>query len=416
MAASLIITIYLSYILLRNYKKGVIITAMVVQLLAYIGTGIPGVKMYFFLSMLSLCLYFFNKQNLSHDPYPKYIKLASILFLCSFSITLYFSDFRYWDTVIVNAICYFAFPFLLWKCLDSYNRVNYAVHLLIMMMSIGTVFGLIEAFTRVNIIFRFVENVFVLEDFIIDTDTVRFGLKRCNSFFSYFSTYGIAAFVSFVVFYVNSFIFKKKGTWKAVLVFLCVFGAFSTGSRAIFLGLFFACAMLLLRGQFLRSKMGQIFLIITFLVLPFIISIGYQVIDSMVNSDTTKYASGSSEDLRNMQWQACLPYFLDSPIVGNGRMYIWDVVKVEHFELLGAESIWFSILVDYGILGAVAFLFLIFACAKHLTKYNFRLICLPIGYLLILSLSPDTGITYNILISFTVLILRMFQFNNFNCL
>jgi len=397
---------------MRNYKKGVIIIAMTTQLLAYIGTGVPGVKMYFFLSVLSLCLYFLNYRCLSHNPYPKYIKLASLLFLCSFGTTLYFSEFKYWETVIVNAICYFAFPFFLWKCLDSYSRVNYAVHLLIIVMSIATVFGLIEAFTRVNVIFKLVESVFVLDDFYIDADTVRFGLKRCNSFFSYFSTYGIATFVSFVTFYVNSFILKNKGTWNSVLVFLCAFGAFSTGSRAVFLGLFFSCAMLLLRGQFLKSKKGQLFIIVVFFMLPVILSVGYEVIDSMVNSDTTRYAKGSTSDLRDMQWQACLPYFLNSPIVGNGRMYIWDVVKVEHFELLGAESIWFSILVDYGLLGATAFLFLIFACAKHLAKYNFRLICLPVGYLFILSLSPDTGITYNILISFTVLILRMFQFNN----
>lgn len=39
MAASLFFTIFLSYILMKNYKKGVIIIAMTAQLLAYIGTG-----------------------------------------------------------------------------------------------------------------------------------------------------------------------------------------------------------------------------------------------------------------------------------------------------------------------------------------------------------------------------------------
>ena len=414
MYASLIVTILLSFILLKNYKKGVIMIAMTVQLLAYIGTGIPGIKMFFLLSLLSLGLFFVNSKQLSCDKYPQYIKWATLLFLCSFSVTLYSSDFMHWETVIVNAVCYFAFPFLLWKCLDSPMRVNYALKLLLLIMSAGTLFGVIEAFTRKNLIFHVMEELFVFEDFYIDADTIRFGLKRCNSFFSYFSTYGIASYVSFIVFYVNIFMLNKKGAWQSVLVFLCAFGAFSTGSRAVFFGLFLACAMLLFRKQFIRSKKGSTFLAVAFITLPVILTIGYKVMDSMLNSDTSKYASGSSSDLRMMQWAACLPYFLESPIVGNGRMYIWEVVKAKHYELLGAESIWFSILVDYGLLGALAFLFLIFACAKHLARYNFRLICLPVGYLLILSLSPDTGITYNIVISFTILILRMFQFKKYN--
>ena len=152
----------------------------------------------------------------------------------------------------------------------------------------------------------------------------------------------------------------------------------------------------------------------SFLLLPVLLEVGYQVLDSIINSNTSKYAGGSSSELREMQWEICLPYFLDSPFVGNGRMFIWDTVKEANYGLLGAESIWFSILVDYGLLGAFAFLFMIFACSKHLYAYNFRLICLPISYLLIVSLSPDMGVTYNTVLSFTVLILRMFQFSPIN--
>ena len=164
----------------------------------------------------------------------------------------------------------------------------------------------------------------------------------------------------------------------------------------------------------MSTKAGVLFFLTMVVFLPLLTTILYQMIDSMVNSSTSEYARGSSLKMRTWQWKICYPYFMDSPIVGNGRMFIWDVVKKAHSKLLGAESIWFSILVDYGLLGASAFLYLIYACARHLKRCNFRLICLPIGYLLILSLSPDQGITYNVLISFTVLIIRMFQFLNKN--
>lgn len=412
MIAGIILTIFFSTMLLSNYKRGIIMIAMTIQLLSYIGTGIPSVKVYFALSILSLILYFINKPQLSKDKYPTWLKISTIVFLLSFAVTTIASDFMHWETVLVNAIAYFGFPIILWKCLDSKKQIDYAIKWLVIIMTIATLIGLFEAFFRINPVHEIIQKIFVVEDFAFDDTRVRFGLKRCNSIFSYFSTYGIATFVTFIVLYVKVFMLKEKERWLTSLMFLCAFASFSTGSRATFLGLFLALFMLLAQKKFLKSETGITMIVISILLLPVLLKVGYQVMDSMVNSDTSKYASGSSSDLREMQWGICLSYFLNSPIVGNGRMYIWETVKEANYGLLGAESIWFSILVDYGLLGAFAFLFMIFACCKYLYSYNFRLICLPIGYLLILSLSPDTGITYNIIISFTVLILRMFQFSS----
>lgn len=410
MVVSLILTVIFCILILCRFKRGIIISAMTLQLLSYLGTGIPTVKIFFLISILAFILYPMSKKQLSHDAYPKWLTMASCLFLISFALTTVNSGYMHWQTVVVNAFSYFFFPFVFWKCLDSAKRVNLAFSVLVKLMTIAVIFGVIEAFFRVNLVFNLIQNVFAVEDFSFDDDRVRFGLKRCNSIFSYFSTYGIAAFMTFIALYVRCIMFKYKSKWQSALMLLCAFAAFSTGSRATFLGLFLACYMLLINKKFLKTKTGRKFLVISFLLLPVLCVVGYQVADSIINSNTSQYAGGSTSDLREIQWEACLPYFLESPILGNGRLYIWDVVKEAHYELLGAESIWFSIMVDYGILGAVAFLFLIFACGKELWRLNWRLICLPVGYLLILSLSPDTGITYNVLISFTVLIIRMFQF------
>lgn len=410
MVASIIVTILFVLLLLQKFKKGIVITAMTIQVLSYLGTGIPTVKLFFLLSILAFFLYPFFRKQLSADAYPKWLALASLLFLLSFTLTTISSGYMHWQTVVVNAFSYFFFPFIFWKCLDSKRQVLLALNVLVKLMTVAVIIGVVEAFFRKNLVFDLIQNMFVVEDFSFDDDRVRFGLKRCSSFFAYFSTYGIASFMAFVVLYVKCFLLKYKNGWEQKLMILCAFAAFSTGSRATFLGLFLAVFMLLFSKMFIKTKFGVNLLSLVFVLLPVLVVVGYQVADSMINSDTSKYASGSTSDLRSIQWEACLPYFLDSPILGNGRLYIWDVVKAAHFELMGAESIWFSIMVDYGLLGAFVFLFLIFSCSKELWRYNWRLICLPIGYLLILSLSPDTGITYNILISFTVLIIRMFQF------
>ena len=411
MIASIILTVFFCIMLQSDYKRTVVLIAMTIQLLSYIGTGIPSIKLYFALSILAMLLYFPNKKKLSNDKYPKWLTAATIIFLLSFAITTITSDYMHWQTVVVNAFAYFGFPFILWKCLDSKIRVDYAIKVLVIIMTIATLIGVFEAFFRFNPAYDIMQSLFISEDFSFDDNRVRYGLKRCNSIFAYFTTYGTATFMAFITLYVKGFILKEKTRWLPYLMFLCAFASFSTGSRAIFLGLFLALFTLLLERRFLKTKTGVAVICISSLLLPMLLEVGYQVLDSMINSDTSKYASGSTSDLREMQWEICLPYFLDSPIVGNGRMYIWDTVKEANYGLLGAESIWFSILVDYGLLGGFAFLFMIFACCKHLYIYNPRLVCLPIGYLLILSLSPDTGVAYNIVLSFTILILRMFHFS-----
>ena len=157
-------------------------------------------------------------------------------------------------------------------------------------------------------------------------------------------------------------------------------------------------------------KSFKFLFIVCLLILPLVYEYFSTVVDSIVNSNTTKAAGGSSSELRLLQWEVCLPYFLQAPIWGNGRMYIWDVVAPENPLLLGAESIWFSLFVDYGIMGAITYVIMILGCIILLRKYNYRLIFMPIGYFLILFLSPDTGIQYNLLLTFVVLVVKIYKF------
>lgn len=384
---------------------------MTLQFLSYIGTGIVGLKIFTLVAFAAILIYKMKEKGLSKDNYPKPLFVASLFFFVSFTLTLLFSGGMHAGTVVANIGTYFVFPFIFWKCLDSKVQVLRALNILLYLMTFAITLGLIELILQHNYIHDLIESIFVIEDFTIDASSIRFGLKRCNSFFSYFTTYGVVACFSFVIFYVQSFYLKyRRRALLTIMIYLTVFAAFSTGSRAIFLGLFASVFCLFFNMDYLKHSSGRIMILILLLFSPLILNIGFQVLDSIFNSDNSKFAEGSSSDLRLVQWYICLPYFENSPLVGNGRMYIWDVVKEENFELLGAESIWFSILVDYGLIGAFAFLSLIISCLKVLYKWNKRLICLPVAYLLILSLSPDQGVQYNILLTFTILLLRMYQF------
>lgn len=410
MVVGLVITFFFLLLLLHNYSKAIIWIAMTLQFLSYLGTGIGGLKIFNIVVAASILLFFVNKKKISQDPYPKPLVYGSVLFIFSFLITSYSSGWMSLPTVISNIMTYFLFPFLLWKSIKSSKELNLAINIFYYVIAIAIFWGIIEIILRRNVIFEVVESIFVLEDFTINADTIRYGVKRCNSFFSYFSTYGVATFIAFIVFFTKGRWFPDKKHNYVALSILCIIAAFSTGSRAVYLGLFVALLLLLTDRKFIFGKYGVLLFCIVILFSPLFYSICVQIIDSMLYSDKSMYASGSSAELRFDQWGVCEYYFLKSPWVGNGRMYIWNEVSPNNPELLGAESIWFSILVDYGILGALSFICLIIACAVCLFRCNKRLICLPIGYLLILSLSPDQGIQYNILITSTVLLIRLYQF------
>ena len=406
----IIITIFFIFLLSVNYKRGVIIIAATLQMLSYIGTDIPELKIFTVLSAYALLLYFFIPVNLKKksERYPKTLLFSSYLFVVSFLISeIYTRTSHHWGTIVSNIITYFLFPFILWKCLDSKKNIKLYITSLYNIMLIALFWGLLEIVFRKNYALTIIDTIFTLEDFAFDDERIRFGLKRCNSIFSYFTTYGVACLFSFTVFFYSKFKYKIKKQWLTLLVMMMPICAFSTGSRAIFLGLFAILLFLCFQEDFKSSKYYKRFWLIVVLLIPVLTTVLSQVYFSMAHSE--EYGDGSTAELRELQWGACLPSFLQSPIIGNGRMYIWDVVSQEHSILRGAESIWFSILVDYGILGAIAFVNLLFMCGLSLWRVDRRLICIPIGYLLVLSLSPDSGVQYNILITFTIIHIKMYN-------
>ena len=179
-----------------------------------------------------------------------------------------------------------------------------------------------------------------------------------------------------------------------------------SGSRALFVG--FAIILLCLPLRYFFKRKSSYLIAIAFLLI-FLISIPYlnNILDTIVNSNK---GGGSSTEMREWQWEICMQYFNQSPWWGNGRMYIWDVVSVENPLLLGAESIWFSLVVEYGIMGCVSYLLFIicssFAMAKHTYK---NLFFFPIAYLAITSFSTALGMEFNVLLTYMAILIALFQ-------
>ena len=161
--------------------------------------------------------------------------------------------------------------------------------------------------------------------------------------------------------------------------------------------------------QFFKRK--STYVIFVLLIVGGLCSLSYfsDIIDSMVNSDK---GGGSTAEMREWQWDICMRYFVQSPWWGNGRMYIWNVVKPDNPLLLGAESIWFSLTVDNGIIGCANYIVLIIVSAiTMMVRTTKSLFFMPFAYFAIMCFSTQLGMEYNVLLTFMVVLFRMFDFN-----
>ena len=409
---SYILLLFSIVLLLFNYKKGVLITAFIFQPLTYIGSGIGEVNLYYVLAMASFCLLFVKKNVRKLKSYPKLLMFSTTLMACSYLVTNSICRYPNTVTILANILSQFIFPAVLWCVLDSAKTCEYSVKLICFLAMFAFLVMIPEQVFRHNYFTDLLQSSCYLSDFVIDTDTIRYGLKRTNSIFSYFSTCGVFCCLSSFIFWIKIAKENNGRNKYFCLLLIVTFMAFSTGSRAVLLAVFSILIGLYTDRKLMHKKIFKIFFVACIFVLPFIIDPIFDAVDSIVNSDDSKTVSGSSSELRMMQWAICYPYFMQSPIWGNGRMFIWNVVAAQNPLILGAESIWFSLSVDYGIMGILTYCIMILCCSIFLYKIEKRLIFLPICYFLILFISPDTGIQYNQLLSFSILAYKMIEYQS----
>ena len=397
------------YFLLKNFNKGVILIAFTIQFLPYLGTGIPRVKIFTLLSILVgfmwLLKNLFKTKN-STQRYPLVFLIVSLFTAFCYLTTTFVTHNSYLTTVLINLYTYFAFPVFVWYALSTRKNVEYGIRVIISFAFIFAVYALIEFILRDNPIFDFIENNFALEEFADARSDLRYGMHRCNSIFSYTSPFGFASCALFYIFFYLKFKYRCMIMPKKVNILLLIlpFCILFTGSRAIYIGLIPIMLSFVLSSGFLKLKYTRFILCVLIVSLPFTYVIFSEILDSLL--DTSK-VGGSSTDMRQEQLEICLSYFDQSPIWGNGRMYMWDTVKYYHWELLGAESIWFPLLVDYGIMGAISFILLIASCSYLLYKKFRPLAFFPLIYFVITFVSPERGYEFNVLLTYTILLIKM---------
>lgn len=410
MTICLIITAIVSLLCIFKPSIGVIFTACFIQYMAHLGAGVIGLKMYYVTACVCIvCVLIYTFYKGRPVKYPKLILIASLFNTICYLISNHYAFEPHTMLVLANIATTFIFPITLWLALNSSKNLNIYTKITVIISVIAVIGVVPEIILGHNYITDFEQDYMQIEDFMIDAEGARFGVKRTNSIFSYFTTFGTYCLFSSFFFFCLRYVYGIKKILKINITYLYIallLCGFTTGSRAVILALFIII-IICLRSKYFNQKISKVQIaMIIFFSSPVLVPTVYKMVDSIVNSDKTEYAQGSSTEMRQEQLDACLEYTDQSPIWGNGRLYLWDYVKPVHPELLGAESVWFQLIVDYGLMGCLGYLFIIFACSWELYKTKKFYGILPIGYLAITSFSPDTGIQLNTLICMTLVLIK----------
>lgn len=318
--------------------------------------------------------------------------VPSLLVGLSYVITNVLAEAHWPSTVFVwNTI--YCYPFVVWCVLNEERDLKLLMHSYMAYFGFCVIYALMELSLGENVILSKFIQMNVVNANVLNYTEVRFGFKRIQSVFDTPMSMGLAMGVFGYLLFEYRKMARNNNFFVAVLMLACLVLPWLSGSRSVFAAVFILLIPVLnetLSGsRFALLKIGlvggAIFLFGGWMML---------LVDSFIHSDTA--VTGSSLDMRLMQFAVIVPFFLNSPIWGNGYAFIWSFVKSVDADILGAESIWLQLLVDFGIIGAAAYISCIVYMVKALKKVvHKKSVFLPMSIVAGYTLSTFLGLELN---------------------
>lgn len=402
---NIIIGILFFYLAIKAYGNFATVFPFILVTYTFLGSFVVGtISPYSFLSVI-VAFIFFTRYNRFFSYYRTFpFKSTVFLFALSMICTNFFVSARYRHTpsLVFNICQSVGYTYILWYLLQ--NNAQKTIHALVktalVFGCLVSIYALFETITRSNPLL----NSLVLSGCYIESPLIteiRFGLKRAQAIFSMHITLGgvmLFNYALLLIAYKTAYL--KKTRINIIVICLCAMCIFLTGARSCIIGAVMCTGML-----FSKLKVRQILFI--FLIFPFVFVFAgdylSQILDSIFN---TEKVNGSNSDMRLIQFMISWDYMMRSPIIGNGLGFLYNDVVLNHVEkeLFGAESLWFGVIADQGILGLVSYsLLFISPILYSWRKDNKFIILFVIGILVMHSLSTIPGVNPAMVLVFTLI-------------
>ena len=396
----IILLIYSIY----NKEHGLFFTAIFAPALLSIGVyGIGSV--YFCLSIVYLFLFKNQIKNINFGKMPFGIVLFITILM--YLISGFVAQEKHYYALLRFLIEFTVVPICCWTVLSKNNRLKDFINILITTSFLVIGYTFIETMLKDN---PYV-HICIAEDCFAGQfiDDIRFGLRRCQAFFSYHETLGAFCMVnigfSVCLLYIKDLDkhLRTKIIWVVGLLSVCVF---LTGSRSSIM----ATVVALLPIFFAKKKY--------LLLVPVLFGIVYfsmpdyfsEIFSSMTNSDSV---NGSNSEMRNNQLELSIYYLMraNNIFFGNGFSFADNNVVGIDSAMAGAESIWFRIIMDQGIMGVVCTAYFFMYSVYRSTKTYWLFLFFPLAYLVARTVAVVPTMTLSYIIPY-IMFLIILKNNN----
>jgi len=381
--------------LVYNYKKFVLLTVIFYPWLYLLLLG--GRSLLSYIPLWAVLLYFLRERHrlkVKANQYPFWICVYVIL-LSSLLTGIYNSKFGF---SIVGDLCsIWILPFLCWTCLQSEKHIMYFLKMSFIMCAIAVIYGLYEEviqYNPINVLFQRYENVYFAH---VETriGANRYGFQQVTSIFSSRDFCGLycTLYFLFIGYIQNKYQIVEKRLATILMIGLLSIVVLTT-ARSVYMGFIIGC-LLFVNPKTFKSKRFLVVLIVGIFFLPTIVDYLAEVVNSFTS---TSSIGGSDSSLRKQQLLFSIDQMMKSPVFGNGVGFTTAMTKLRSNIIYGAESIWFRVMMDYGLIGIVcyvtAFCYPLYFLFK---KKLYGCIFLVLSYIVIQSMTSCPAYPYLVL-------------------
>lgn len=394
----IIATIFI-ILLLIDFRKWYTVL-IVINVALNLDLNIKGLNLFTLIGLISVPIFLLkNRIRFTYlKKYPFY--KPSLLIIFSMVLTTFYAQEKHIPSVVSNIIITLFMPFIFWillvkspkKVLDIFIKTSIIYSLIICL------YTFFELITRSNPYIEILDT-WNLRDNVTFVEEIRYGFKRCQSIFNMHTTLGgvcipLLAIFLYIRLCVNYPI--KKNLLNTIILMLTLSILF-TGARSAIIGCFIVLFMIF-KKEFFTPKNVLLGILTASIIIVINFTYISEVISSIIFSDTV---SGSSSDMRLIQYTIALKFMMQNIIWGNGFDYTGEyVLKYYKDEIYGAESMWLPLMINHGIIGVLSYLFLFYSIYKYIKRTeNNKVIYFLVGYYIFNSLSsiPDCYITFIII-------------------
>lgn len=413
MVTTLISLAVLLYIV-RDFKKGLILFGSFFFFLKYFPLGFGGLSLSFAACVLFLLFVIIKNPTRNTIPLPMPIVLSSIFMICCWLITEFVSGYKNFMGWFNLVFLSFTFPWLMWRYISSKEDITRFIKAFVVAFLVIEIYGIFQEITNTN-------PLFVLFNPEAKSEGgYRFGLVRINSIMAFSSTYGTFSMFAFYLFSRlkkrSDFFQNKISLFKVpigqyyILIILALFGIACSATRSCYL-MFAVILTFLILDNIDTSPFKKNIIFVMFIAFSVLIyMIGFSDLLGGLVSKIDQSAEGSSSEMRENQLEICLYWMRDSPVWGNGRNFIFKEVALWDDKIYGAESLWFRLLVDYGIMGCISYILWVLSIIIVLWKYNRYYIVIPLTLFFGKSTSILIDVDFEYYLWMSIIIIKCHQF------